>query len=366
MQAAAELSAILQGVILFNKARINFIADFILGLIKVRTVNWVEVAQAFSGSSKLSSKYRRIQRFFQECTICKTVTAEIISAFFPPPKNGWVLSLDRTNWNFGIFKINILMLSITYHNLAIPLIWIMLPKKGNSNTEERIKLMQMFLKIFSCRHIASLLGDREFIGDDWITWLHASKIKFTIRIKNNQKVLNKKGKLVKCRKLFYMSSIRGRVIKNPVFIGKSQVFIAGKKLDTGEWLIVITSHDAKNALSRYKLRWGIETLFAALKTRGFNLEQTHITCIDKIDTLIALLAIAYIWAYKIGEITVKKEPIKVKSHGKRQQSVFRVGLDLLRMTLLNWQSYLNEIQFHLLVFKDNISEMLIFDPVGEN
>jgi len=50
---------------------------------------------------------------------------------------------------------------------------------------------------------------------------------------------------------------------------------------------------------------GHESLFAALKTRGFNLEQTHISSIGKIDTLIAILTIAYIWAYKLGDITLE-------------------------------------------------------------
>jgi hypothetical protein len=34
----------------------------------------------------------------------------------------------------------------------------------------------------------------------------------------------------------------------------------------------------------------IETLFAALKTRGFNLEATHMTDPAKLSTLIAILA----------------------------------------------------------------------------
>jgi transposase len=42
----------------------------------------------------------------------------------------------------------------------------------------------------------------------------------------------------------------------------------------------------------YRERWSIETLFAALKSRGFDLEQTHLTAPDRIERLIALLALA--------------------------------------------------------------------------
>lgn len=363
MQAAKELTNILQGVLQFNKARINFIAQFIIALIKVRTVNWVEISQAFSGKTKIASKYRRIQRFFQQCAFCKETIACLVASFFPVPKEGWDLSMDRTNWNFGIFKINILMLSITLNNIAIPLIWIMLPKKGNSNTAERIKLMELFLKIFSNSSVSSLLCDREFVGDDWLEWLYKNNINFTIRVRNNFKVINHKGKIVKVSKLFYKSSTYGRTLKNPVFIGKIKVFIAGAMLETGEWLIVITNHSPETTLDRYKVRWGIESLFAALKTRGFNLEQTHISSMEKVSALIAMLTIAYIWSYKLGEVTSKTIPIKTKSHGRKQQSIFRAGLDLLRSALLNLQDYYSEAKFYLKIFRENIRKILTFKPI---
>ena len=39
-------------------------SKFLIALLKVRTVNLAEIASAFSGSSKIESKYRRIQNFF--------------------------------------------------------------------------------------------------------------------------------------------------------------------------------------------------------------------------------------------------------------------------------------------------------------
>jgi hypothetical protein len=56
----------------------------------------------------------------------------------------------------------------------------------------------------------------------------------------------------------------------------------------------------QHALKIYRQRWKIETLFAALKTRGFNLEATHMTDPVKLSTLIAILAMAAGVAYKTG------------------------------------------------------------------
>ena len=65
-----------------------------------------------------------------------------------PVKTDLVLSMDRTNWKFGDFNINILMLGVTYKGIAFPLIFSLLPKRGNSNWEERKKIMERFIRLF--------------------------------------------------------------------------------------------------------------------------------------------------------------------------------------------------------------------------
>lgn len=45
------------------------------------------------------------------------------------------------------------------------------------------------------------------------------------------------------------------------------------RLDDGELLLLATSHRPKTALADYRLRWGIETLFSALQTRGSTLNR---------------------------------------------------------------------------------------------
>ena len=45
----------------------------------------------------------------------------------------------------------------------------------------------------------------------------------------------------------------------------------------GELVILATQDQPETALADYKERWQIETLFGCLKTRGFDLEATHIT-----------------------------------------------------------------------------------------
>jgi len=103
----------------------------------------------------------------------------------------------------------------------------------------------------------------------------------------------------------------------------------------GELLVVIYPEYLTNPITIYTRRWDIETMFKALKSSGFNLEDTHLTDYDRIQTLLCVTAIAFCVAYKTGEITVKAKPLLIKSHGKPARSTFRAGLDTLRNLIVN-------------------------------
>ena len=98
----------------------------------------------------------------------------------------------------------------------------------------------------------------------------------------------------------------------------------------------------RRALEDYKRRWGIEVLFAALKSRGFDLEQTHLVHIERIEKLFALLALAFTWAHLVGEWIAQTKPLKIKKHGRKEQSLFRYGLDHLQYVLLNIQDQIEQ------------------------
>ena len=46
-----------------------------------------------------------------------------------------------------------------------------------------------------------------------------------------------------------------------------------------------------------KRRWQIEVLFEALKSTGFNLEETRLREAERLETLCAVSAIAFCWAW---------------------------------------------------------------------
>jgi hypothetical protein len=76
------------------------------------------------------------------------------------------------------------MLSIVHEGVGYPLMWDFLDKKGNSNTDERMELLNRFEREFSEVEVAYLCGDREFIGKPWLTYLLLEPIiPFRLRIR---------------------------------------------------------------------------------------------------------------------------------------------------------------------------------------
>jgi hypothetical protein len=88
------------------------------------------------------------------------------------------LGRGSDDWEFGKTTINILMVSVIWNGMGIPLLWTLLPEAGNSNTLEGTGLLDRLRAVFPDVKIASLMGDREFIGDAWMAYLHEAKIPF--------------------------------------------------------------------------------------------------------------------------------------------------------------------------------------------
>lgn len=102
------------------------------------------------------------------------------------------------------------------------------------------------------------------------------------------------------------------------------------RLPTNELPALACSGKPRHALACYRQRWTIETLFANLKTKGFNLEDTHITNPAKLSTLLAVLALAVTLCVKTGVAAAKLRPIPIKTHGRRAWSLLALGLATLR------------------------------------
>ena len=147
-----------------NKARLHLIAMVIIALCKVQNVSFHKLALAFETKGKADSALRRLQRFIADFDLCRDLIARLIFDLLPE-KTNLKLVIDRTNWKFGTQNINIFMLGIAYRGVAFPLLFSLLDKRGNSNCEERIQLIERFKRLFGKECIDCIMADREFVGE---------------------------------------------------------------------------------------------------------------------------------------------------------------------------------------------------------
>ena len=322
----------------WNKARIKFVARFLLALFSQRTVNLTKLATAFSGHANEASNYKRLQRFLHSFELPYAQVAYFVVQLLGEP-GPYTLALDRTNWKIGALDVNILLLSLVWRDIGFPLVWCVLPHAGNSDTRERITLLEIFIDLFGVPNIQCLLGDREFVGKEWFTFLKTKRIPFQMRLKKDTQVKNGRGEFVPAWRLFTTTRLNQvRVIPEVRQMWGLELYLSGCKLKHGEWLILVSADAWDNPAHEYRKRWGIETLFGALKTRGFNLEDTRLTDEARLARLFALLALAFTWAFLVGQWQAAVKGLKLKKHGYPPKSVFRRGLDLLCRLVTNLES----------------------------
>jgi len=71
-------------------------------------------------------------------------------------------------------------------------------KIGNSDFRDRISLVKKYIDTFGLETIQCVLGDREFIGKNWIEWLNQQQIPYVLRMKEKGQYIGKRsGKMIK-------------------------------------------------------------------------------------------------------------------------------------------------------------------------
>jgi transposase len=322
-----------------TKPRTDLIGLFIVALVKVTSVNLAKIALAMDTKIKTGSNYRRLQRFLKEVRWANTSLICLLLRWLKLDSGNLTLLIDRTNWEFGKKKINILMVSVLYEGYSVPLSWSLLNKKGNSNQGDRWDLLNKIVDKIGPGKIKYIIGDREFGGIYWYKYLKKNNITFVIRIKENQKVQHR-GRVKSVKSIVNSNSRNGRHCNNKKYdYHDLEVYISGFRFRNDknklEYLIIMSPEQIKDVTKIYGQRWQIESMFKNMKSNGFHMEETHLKKDSRIETLIGLLALTYAWMIVTGIIIKKKYPtlFKCKAHGRPSKSVFKAGLEYLMRIL---------------------------------
>jgi hypothetical protein len=372
------LQAQLQRHLDWHRARLNFLAKALLALLVAGSVNLTKVARAFRGPAQLESHYKRLQRFLRgfDCLgdggLARLLAG--LSGVEPP----WVLSLDRSDWRPAVPDtslpwINFLVLGIVRDGVAYPLLWTLLPKAGSSNAQERIDLMERFLTLFGSGAVRFIAMDREFgASKRWVQWLGQRGLDFRLRLCISTRLSYGAGQPAPVGRLFgglrptkalqprgarRLFGVRVRVAALRLPPEACLLTQAAKRAKghthSGDELVVVVGAyrrgERADLLADYRLRWSIESLFGALKSRGFDLESTHLRSGERLERLLALLALAFGWAHRTGLWVAEhgRAPRFIAKYGRRAKSLFRLGLDSLCQLLAAPAGWIPRARFRL-------------------
>jgi len=168
-------------------------------------------------------------------------------------------------------------------------------------------------------------ADREFIGREWIGCLLEQGLAFRIRVKAGEWLGHADPAKGEKRGSEWFGLQACRCKPRPIRLWGLRVYVGGKRLQSGEFLVVI-SNEKGDLLSEYRLRWKVETLFQALKGRGFDLESCRLSQERRLSGWFGLLALGLCWCLKVGRRLDESAPLPLKKHGRRAVSVFQRGL----------------------------------------
>lgn len=332
MNYDTKLEAILKASFHLQAQRITAIRMFTKAAIVTRSVDSTQLSLAMNADVAIASNAKRIGRLLEQVTL----SAADKQHFILGSQQLVRVSFDRTEWDFGSVTNNLLTAAVEVNGLAVPVHTKDLGQCGSSNDDARIQAVDDTLKVVPVSKIEVFTADREFASTRFIAHLIEKQIRFAIRLKCDALIEHKGARL--CGSAWFTAYQR-KSLRGATVYGAS-VNVCGRRMkvragEDAEYLIVVTNLEPLEGFALYRTRWKIETLFGALKSRGFNLELTRVTQSKRLENLVILLGVAVLWALRVGLWVSQRSRVRVRRDGTAFYSLFRVGLDFLRRLLLS-------------------------------
>ncbi|MFQ6084645.1 MAG: transposase [Candidatus Aminicenantia bacterium] len=319
--------------------RLHTLAAMINGIVGGKSTNLPKIASKNVDNNKDESRVKSYARWLQN----KYVNFKI---FFLPfleilidslCNQTLVLAIDSSVIGRGCMC---LMINLIYKNRALPLCWIVVKQqKGHLLENIHIHLLKIVEQIIPSDANVVLLGDGEFDGIDFQKLITGYGWKYVCRTAKNT-VLYENGEEFSFDVVRPTSEWGEDFFSIPnVKFTKEQYgpvhAIVWWKKGYKEPVFLITNIElAQEACYYYKKRFKIETFFSDQKSRGFNIDKSHISDPERLSRLLIPACLAYIWIVYLGTFAMNKKLYSIIHRTNRcDLSLFQLGLRLLEYFL---------------------------------
>lgn len=331
---------------------LTILAAFISGIVASKSSQLPSIATKIADRAKPESRVQRLSRWLDNEHIKEELYFLPYAALVLQhlALETLVLVMDGSGVGRGCCA---LMIHVVYKGRALPLAWVVRQcPKGHFPEALHIELVELVRELIAEGTKVVFLGDGEFDGIDLQEtmnesgWLYACRtaksavatwkgVKFNLDLLGNS---IKPGMLIELKEVQFTRNAYGPVM----------VLCCWAKGEAEPLYLVSNLSLAEAAIKYYQKRFRIETFFSDQKSRGFNIQKSHLEDPQRLSRLLIASCLAYIWIVYLGTLC-KTEGWQSIVHRKSRcdLSLFQLGFRLL-------DHFMNEgfsipVQFYVII-----------------
>lgn len=317
--------------------QVRNLALMMTGLVLARSVHLDRISNQLPLAAKIPSLSNRLRRFLSNTRWpIKTCYAPVvIPLLWRFKKAQIVLLLDTTQlgrWH------RLLTVSLAYRGRAFPL-WFSVHrgKKGHVKVWHAIRLLEA-IRPWLPHDEVQILGDSAFGEVALIQQLSQWRWAYVLRLKGHYSLAQDGGPWHRLMDLGLrpgQSRWLGAVslTKKHRYVG-SYVGLHWAEGEEEPWYLVSSLGTWQRVRRAYRRRMWTEEFYGDLKGHGFDLEATRLGSVLRLERLVLVVSLVYVWLLAFGSWVVKRGLRHyVDRRDRRDKSYFRIGWDFLERQL---------------------------------
>ncbi|TRX00316.1 transposase [Candidatus Methylobacter oryzae] len=305
-----------------NKPVVRKLSLAVGAMIEGRTPNTVELSNLLPlPLERQDQREQWLRRLLSSPALCCETVIEPFAqeALRHAGQNGQMilLSLDQTDLGD---RMAVLMLTVRIGDRSLPLAWLAEAGQANIGFHRQKILLDKVLAWISAGAAVMLLADRFYPSLELFQWLKTQSWHYRLRLKGNLVVDTGRGDETTTAHL--AQDHTQRYWPNVRLFGVGEVMTnIGIIHDEGHpepWIIAMDCPPTRAAVLDYGSRWAIEPTFSDFKSRGFQLEDSHLRQPARLERLILIMALAMHWCVRVGyqDAVQRPTPLEKKPHSK--------------------------------------------------
>ncbi len=317
-----------------NRARhLETLAGMVSGIVLGKSCQLPKIASKVPGEVHPDSRVKQMSRWVQN----EHITGDLYFLPFVEPLlvslaavRPLMLIMDGSAVARGCVT---LMVSLLYAHRALPIAWLVIQgAKGHFPAETHVALLREVRALVPDTATVTFLGDGEFDNPelqaeaDGYGWAYVCRTAKNIQINEAGEWSSLEDLNVTCgTRAFRKGVLFTKAAYGPVMV------IAWWAAGYAEPIYLVSNlSSVQAACDGYRKRMHIETFFSDQKSRGFQLDRSHLSDPQRVSRLMLAACLAYLWIIFLGAVAQhgKWQPLIHRRH-RCDLSLFQLGLRLL-------------------------------------